>query len=247
LRTRLVAAALLSTGLGWSITVVAKPASPVSVTSLVQDLATGVAPRLQIQSDQLGAYKNGTGLISIISTGAGQGVDINGAGDWQLDSWIAKGTRTFYLDFGQPIAGSGPTGGDPIAVPSGRYIANLLANCDLAGSNLLTQPAGSVANCPLTVEFEYSGSQYRLHMNPGITTNGTIRWPETDYMKVTCIFPSTGAKPCAQWTLEPSGTYIAPDMTVKERNVTNLSKVVSGVEMSQGDFYFSFQFVIMNP
>jgi hypothetical protein len=87
-------------------------------------------------------------------------------------------------------------------------------------------------------------------MNPGMTTNGTVQWPETDYMKVTCIFPSSGTNPCSEWTFEPNGIYIAPDMTVKERNVTKLTLVVAGqhgavTEVNHGDFYFSFQIVLM--
>jgi hypothetical protein len=254
MRTRLVASALLSVALGWSLTVAAKPAkpAPLSVTSLVQDFATGVAPRLQIQSDQLGTYPDHrkTCCVSIITTGPGQGGSGKGAGDWELNSWEEKTVRTFYLDFSQPIPGSGPGGGDPIAVPSGRYVANILLGCELQGNDMLTQAAGSVVMCPLNIEFPYTGSQYheyRLHMNPGVNGQGTFNYPGTNYVKVTCIFPSSGPKPCSQWTLEPSGVYIAPDMTVKERNDTELVEVEGGTEVSQGHFYFSFQIVVMNP
>ena len=77
-------------------------------------------------------------------------------------------------------------------------------------------------------------------MNPTGGVNGPF--PETDAATVTCIHPSTGSAPCSQWKLTPSGTYIAPDGSVKYRNVSKLLEFDSrgNVVADHGDFYMSF-------
>ena len=83
------------------------------VSTYVLDSDTALAPSLQIRSDGLGVYRNSNTLTSIIQ---------GNAGAWVLDSQNPRNaTRTLFLDFGQPVAGSGPNGGDPIAVPSALY------------------------------------------------------------------------------------------------------------------------------
>src|SRR5262245_10054319 len=80
--------------------------SDVPVTTIVSDYDSGIGPSLEIQSDQLGAYTYSSGS------------SISSAGVWYL---ALNDTRTVVLRFTNPIAGSGPNGGDPVAPPSGNY------------------------------------------------------------------------------------------------------------------------------
>ena len=64
-------------------------------------------------------------------------------------------------------------------------------------------PNGTTASCPLLVLFEYNGGFYRLHMNPGLTTGGTVQYPETTYMTVTCTNGGI-THLCSGWTFGPS-------------------------------------------
>ena len=68
---------------------------------------------------------------------------------------------------------------------------------------------------------------------------------------MTCIFPTTGTTPCSQWRLWPSGTYTAPDGSVRQVSIVNLSieQTYRGktTYVKQGDFYFSFSIIVTNP
>ena len=109
------------------------------VTAIVADAAAAIAPSLQIQSDRLGAYTNSNTLTSVIQ----------GIGAWVLDSKNPRnGTRKLYLDFGQPIAGSGPNGGAPIAVPSAQYKFRAISKCNLLGTSFLTLAPSSRSPVP---------------------------------------------------------------------------------------------------
>ena len=185
--------------LGGSLTVIAGPGD-VPVTSLVSDYDTGIAPALQIQSDQAGSYQNGSKLTSVVQS----------EGTWVLDSYNpAKATRKVYLGFNKPIAGTGPGGGAPVAPPSGLYLARVMANCFADGLSMLTLAPGATINCPFHVHFDAGGSTYDIDMNPN-NANGA----GTDDAVVTCIFPTSSAGPCSEWRITPSGSVINPDDTV---------------------------------
>lgn len=235
--------AVLVTGMASGAGLRAKPATPVPVTSELSDFDSGVAPSLQIQSDQKGTYANGTQALSVITTAPG---DAHAAGDWVLDTTLKRSSRRIYLNFGQPIPGSAPNGGDPPALPSGLYTASIKANCDLEGTNLLTMTASSVATCPVAIVFTLSGATYSLHMNPGVTTNGIVQWPETNDAKVTCVFPTSGTAPCSEWKFEPSASYTTTGGAIAEGSRAKLllgTANDNGVD--QGDYNFSFLFLVM--
>ena len=42
-----------------------------------------------------------------------------------------------YLEFSQPITGSGPNGGNPVSVPSGLYKVYIISKCNAYGSDWL--------------------------------------------------------------------------------------------------------------
>ena len=72
-------------------------------------------------------------------------------------------------------------------------------------------------------------------MNPG---PGTIVYPETNYVNVSCVGPAPGV-PCSEWIIEPTGISGS-----NKGNVARLTKIVTikgkTTESEQGDFFFSF-------
>lgn len=212
------------------------------VSTFVADADVDVATALQIRSDGLGAYRSSNTLTSVIQP----------IGAWVLDLQNARNaTRTLYLDFGQPIAGSGPGGGDPIAVPSGRYKTYVILTCNAYGNSLWTLPAGATMACPLHIAFSGGGDSYAVQMNPSPTGADPNGAPETQWATVTCLTPTSGSAACTEWKLTPSGTYTAPDGSLAYRNVARLIKYVTTrngtTNVNQGDFYFSFAIRLTNP
>jgi hypothetical protein len=201
-----------------------------------------MSPTLQIRSDGLGVYRNSNTLVSLI-----QGA----AGAWVLDSQSPRNaTRTVFLDFGQPVAGSGPNGGDPIAVPSALYEVHAISKCNLYGNSMWTLAPGASMACPLHIAFTYGAFTYAVQMNP-FPAGDPDGAPETQWATVTCLTPASGSAPCTEWRLLPSATYTAPDGSVKYRNVARLIKYVTTknttTTVNQGDFYFSFSIRVTNP
>ena len=98
-----------------------------------------------------------------------------------------------------------------------------------------------MVDCPLATSFVIGDVTYRIQLNP---RTGTEVSPLTDFVNITCTGTDASAG-CRQWKVEPSGSFIAPDGSLKKRNRGNLTKIVTSkgktVETNQGDFYFSFQ------
>jgi hypothetical protein len=219
----------------------AQSVSDLAVTSLISDFDSGIAPALQIQSDKAGTYTNSKTLTSVIQ----------GIGAWVLDSYNpAKATRSMSLGFSQPIAGSGPNGGNPVAVPSGNYKARMISKCNAYGSSMQSMAGGAAIVCPLHIRFDYGGDSYGVVMNP-YTTAADQNYPETNYVNITCIFPTSATASCSQWNIWPSGTYTTSGGAAAYRNVGKLIKYVTSrgqtSEVNQGDFYFSFLILVTNP
>jgi hypothetical protein len=217
-----------------------KPGSDPGVISIINTYDSGIAPSLQIQDDGLGRYTNSATQASLITNG-----------DWRLDALYLKGaTRKISFIFNQPIPGTGPGGGAPVAPPSGQYTANFGVNCSNFGSSFARVLPGQTTPCPMDARFQYGGNDYVLHMAPR-----SVNFPESDGVNVTCIFPTSGTSPCSQWRIQPGVAYTYTDLdgTVKQglRSVANLSiettvrNQVSYVK--QGDFYFSFSILVTNP
>lgn len=213
--------------------------SNTAVTSTIADDDATIAPALQIRSDGAGPYVNSSNLISVIQS----------VGDWQMDSYSPRGsTRTVYLDFSQPIAGSGPNGADPQAIPSGLYKVNLISKCHLYNQSFFTIAPGTTVACPLHVGQIYVGTnQYAVQMNPQLSSADTA-WTETNYANVTC---TAGTTACTQWTITPSG--MAADGSAS--NVAALLYyATSGTKgkttttiIKQGDYRMSFRLSVSNP
>jgi hypothetical protein len=220
----------------------AKGNADTPVSTFISDFDSAIAPSLQIRSDGLGVYRNASTLISIV-----QGA----AGAWVLDSQSPRNaTRTLFLDFGQPVAGSGPNGGAPIAVPSGLYAVHAIAKCNVYGNSMWTLAPGASMACPLHIAFTSGAFKYAVQMNPNPAADPEGA-PETQWATVTCLTPTNGSGPCTQWRFTPSATYTAADGTLKYRNVARLIKYVTTrnttTNVNQGDFYFSFSISVTNP
>jgi len=217
--------------------------SDVSVTSTIKDFVDYTDPNLgttqripmQIESDGLGPYRNTKYVQSIIQSG----------GDWELDALSSRySDRKVYLDFSQPITGSGSNGGIPVAPFTSAVLkARFISKCHDYGNSMFTILGGQTVPCPLVVTFDYAGNSYRLPMNP--LTN----YPETDYVNITCTGVDANSQ-CNQWKIEPSGACVTSDCTVR-KNVVRLGKLVTvkgqTTEENQGDFYMSFSISITNP
>jgi hypothetical protein len=146
-----------------------------------------------------------------------------------LDTTVRGSTRGGYIAFDQPIAGSGPSGGAPVAPPSGLHKARIIAQCsrEAYNQNMLTMSAGQTIACPMYVRFDADGTAYRIAMNASEVAG-------TDDVTITCASGS----PCTAWNIAPSGA--------SSRGV--LDKQGKGTTwIRQGTFSFSFGFAAMKP
>ena len=195
------------------------------VTSSVANVdASGAA--LRIQSDGAGSYTNSKTVQSVLQA--------NGH-DWVLDTNSSRlSTRAAYVDFGDPIAGSAPGGGNPIAPFSAALVkGRFISKCDETSVDMFAIAAGSTVICPMALGFNYGATDYRLAMNPA-------NYPDTNWINVTCQSASNGS--CNSWLLEPSAVYGTP------KNSTKLLKIGKNGSLSdQGDFYLSFSISVTNP
>jgi hypothetical protein len=208
------------------------------VNSAVSDFDSGVAPALQIQSDQAGTYFPSATLKSEF---------INNGGTWAIDSYyVAGATRTIWLDFSEGIPNTGPGAGDPVSPPSGYYKARIGSECFRVGNNFLTLLPGQTMVCPMNVHFDYGGRTYDLHM-----AVQNANFTETESANVTCISPTSGSAPCTQWRLWPTGTYVPVGEAARQANVANLSYETSVkgkiAYVKQGNFHISFSILIVKP
>jgi len=212
------------------------------VSTYVADSDVDVATSLQIRSDGLGVYRNSNTLTSVIQP----------IGAWVLDSQNPRNsTRTLFLDFGRPVGGTGPNGGDPIAVPSGLYKVHAISKCNVYDSSMWLLAPGATMPCPLHIAFTSGGTSYAVQMNPYPTGADPDGAPETHWANVTCLTPASGSAPCTEWKLTPSAADTAANGSVTQRNVARLIKYVTSrnttTNVNQGDFYFSFAIRLTNP
>lgn len=212
---------------------------PVTTTLAAGDAT--IAPALQIRNDGVASYPNTKDVQSLIQS----------VGDWVMQSdYSTASTRTVFVDFGQPIAGSCPScpNGNPIAPPSQLYPARFIAKCHEYNVNLFTLALGATTPCPIYTRVIFNGQNYRINMNPNPAAQAY--YPETNYVNITCTAMDSLGK-CNGWKVEPSGYYMMPDGTVVRGSVGKLVKVTTvrgkTVDVDQGDFSFSSSIQITNP
>src|SRR6266508_1699647 len=163
-----------------------KPPADTAVTTTIDGLGVDTLPTLRLQSDQLGAYKNSSSLQSILQASLG---------DWVLDmlNYNSSPQRKVLIDLRDPVPGSGPNGGAPIAPFAYQLVrARFIAKCTQNGIDFRTMQPNNIYPCPLAVAFDdASGVRYRLAENP----NNFI---ETNWVQVTCVATDVNSK-CNQW------------------------------------------------
>jgi hypothetical protein len=210
-----------------------KPPSDTPVTSTIDGLGLDTLPTLRIQSDQLGSYRNSSSLQSIFQAALG---------DWVLDTlnYNSSPQRKTLIDLRDPVAGSRPGGGAPIAPFTSQLVrTRFISKCSEYGVDLRTMTGGSIVYCPLAIAFDDSlGVRYRLTMHAN-------NFPEVNLIQVTCEAVNASSK-CNQWRLEPSATQLNGE----RKNVTKLLKVATRpnqADQDMGDFYMSFAVHLTNP
>ncbi|HEY8205283.1 MAG TPA: hypothetical protein VIF81_11190 [Pyrinomonadaceae bacterium] len=232
---------VVSIGLADKPTSAGKPPADTPVTTTVRDADANIAPVLQIRSDG-GLYSNTKDVQSLIQ----------GIGDWVMQSdYSTTSTRTVFVDFSQPIAGSCLTcpNGNPVVLPSRSYPTRFIAKCHEYYNNMFTLSYLSTISCPLYTRVDVNGQNYRINMNP--LSGAQAYYPETNYVNITCTRLNSSGQ-CNSWQVEPSGTYVPAGGTVSVRgNAGKLVKVVTvrgkTTDIDQGDFYFSFSIGVTNP
>jgi hypothetical protein len=222
-RIRVFGAALLALTAGLAL-VAAKPSQNIAVTSTLAGSPT--IGTYQIASDGQGSYANSSTNKSLITS----------TGDYQLGGFDLSGaTRTVYLNFDMPIAGSGPNGGAPVAPPSGLYNVNLASPCSDDGLSFLKVAPGATIECGMVVQFASGGQNYQLHQN-------NARYPGTNPVNITCT--SAAGTPCSAWTVQPSA---ASGFNVAVLMLEQTGKHGVITEVNQGSFLVSFLFTITSP
>ena len=231
--TMVVLLALASIGMMLNAGAKGKPVSDTLVTSTIDGLGVETLPTLRIQSDQGGAYRNSSSLLSILQAYLG---------DWELDMLNLNSTpqRKVLIDLRDPVPGSGPNGGAPLAPFAYQSVrARFIAKCSQYGLDMRNMLPNNLYPCPLAIAFDdANGVRYRMTMHAN-------NFPEVNLMQVTCVTTNASGK-CNQWKMEPSVTQLNGE----RKNVAKLLKVATRPNQSDqdmGDFYMSFAIHLTNP
>ena len=210
-----------------------KPPSDTPVTSTIDGLGIDTLPTVRIQSDQRGTYRNSSSLKSILQAALG---------DWELDmlNYNSSPQRQVLIDLRDPVPGSGPNGGPPIAPFAYQFVrARFIAKCSEYGVDMRNMQPNNLYPCPLAIALDdASGVRYRLTMHAN-------NFPEVNLMQVTCVTTDAAGK-CNQWKMEPSVTQLDGE----RKNVTKLLKLATKprqTDQDMGDFYLSFTIHLTNP
>jgi hypothetical protein len=210
-----------------------KPPTDTPVTSTIDGLGVDTLPTQRLQSDQAGSYKNSSSLSSILQAALG---------DWELDmiNFTSSPQRKALIDLRDPVPGSGPGGGAPIAPFAYQLVrARFISKCSQNGIDMRTMQMNIVYPCDMAVAFDdASGVRYRLAENPN-------NFAETNLVQITCVATDANSK-CNQWKIEPSVTQLNGE----RKNVAKLLKVATKphqTDQDMGDFYLSFTIHVTNP
>jgi len=199
--------------------------SNLPVTSTIANTDASGTLQFQIQSDDLGSYKNTKAVQSVIQP----------IGDWVLDTnYSSLSTRSVYLDFSQPVNGTGPNGTPSAPFASALVRARLITQCPTYGNSMLSLSGGETAQCGLVIGFDYGTTRYRLTMNP-------INYA-TDFVNVSCSSVGTNGQ-CNAWRIVPAAT--SGENVAKLLLLTTVRGKI--VATDQGDFYMSFSIIVTNP
>ena len=192
--------------------------SNVSVTSQLQD--TGAVSPFLLQSDGLGSYVSGDGVVTQV-----YGL----SGDWELDL-RDQSLRTIDLTFI-------PVDGSVGAPPSGRYNARPISRCfaadgTTAGGYLAIGEGSANSRCAMRVEnIESGGVSYFLVMSP--------MYAGTSWVTVSCPPDADTDNVCQRWTVRPDPAVTTP--------VAALYKIVRNKEVFVGRYALTFALDVTAP
>src|SRR5205814_3202434 len=128
-----------------------KPPSDTAVSSNIDGLGIDTLPTMRIQSDQLGSYRNSSSLQSILQAALG---------DWVLDTlnYNSSPQRKVLIDLRDPVPGSGPNGGAPVAPFAYQSVrARFIAKCSQYGVDMRSMEPNNFYPCPLAIAFDDAG------------------------------------------------------------------------------------------
>ncbi len=201
--------------LALSANVSAQKVKDVAVASVIENADTNLQP-FRIQSDNLGAYRNGTDAV--VSR-------IQSIGDWEL-SLLSSTRRRAFVDFGDPVNPSDPANGAPA---NGYYPVRFLAQCPADLRNLAVNNS---QNCKMVIAVDVGAERYSIRFGYVAGTTQPL-W--------TCNAAANGK--CISWRLatDPSGAgknaaQLYKITTSRGRNV----------ETPLGKYYFSFGISVAN-
>ena len=192
------------------------------VTSTIKDSDANFMP-YRLQSDLLGAYKNGVDSTESI---------IQGIGDWELDM-LSSSTRRVFVDFADPVPNTNPSNIAP--PPSAYYPVRFLSQCSVRGKNLQNLALNTTVKCPVVLAVDYGAQRYSLRFN-------TVNYPGTNDVSWTCTSAASGK--CNGWRMQsdPNGLGKVSAQLLK---ITTVKGKIT--EQAIGKYYFSFDITLTNP
>lgn len=200
----------------------APPAKAVPATSTISD-SDGSITFFRVQSDSLGAYRNGVDSVESI---------IQPIGDWELNATVSTARRV-YVDFGDPVNPGDSTAPFPSAMVPARFISK----CASLNFKMVDIPLGQTRQCPLALSFNYSGVQYRIAMNP-------INQPGSEYVQWTCLAATSGK--CNSWEMTPSVVQSNGERKAKGQLI-KVGTNKRNPDQLLGQFYFGFKVNVTTP
>ena len=214
---------VLPTLLAFSATLSTQQAAPVKeppVTSTIHNTDAGGIP-YRVQSDSLGAYKNGVDSVDSI---------IQLIGHWELDL-LNSTRRKIFVDLGEPVPNTNPNNLPP-PFATATVPARFISKCT---TNILNMANGATALCPLAIAMDYDGQRYALRIQ---TTN----YPGTQEVLWTCTSAANGK--CTGWKMQsdPAGQGKVAAQLLKITTVRGKT-----VEELRGQYYISFNVDVTNP
>ncbi len=222
--------------------------SDIPITSNLTDFDANNNP-YYVQSDALGAYRNGVnGATSILVANGYNGIV---DGDWRLD--LSNSTvRTIRVTFAQANA---VQPGDPgYTAPANppywgtRFEAVRMENkCTMDNHDMLTMKPGDKFTCILSIRFPLSTSStyYRLDMAGSWTF---LNEPESQDVQISCNAADSGG--CNDWFIDPVPVVNPDGSTSPGRARARLNLVNthgSNNLTNEGDFYLTFHFHVTRP
>lgn len=221
--------------------------SDIPVSSSLADYDASNMP-YAIQSDAVGAYRNGVNSVGSILVANGYNAIVDG--DWRLDMSNSP-LRTVGITFSSANAAQP---GDPgYTAPANppywgtQWLAVRMENkCTLGNRNMLTMNTGDKFTCPMIIRLPptTSSTYYRLDMAGSWTS---VNEPETQDVQVSCNSVDSGG--CKDWFIDPVPVVNADGSTSpgKARARLNLLNTHGNNTTNRGDFYMTFHFHVTRP